>query len=136
MGRRKINESDLAFRKEIAGKLSSAMKQRNLNQTAAAIELGISKQALSQYLREKATPQGEILAGVCAKWNITLQYRGTKFGHAAFGAKARDGKPDVFQMELFEEPQVFENERVIVKIAKTSKATLQVTVHVKKPSIV
>ena len=89
------------------------MAKRHLNQTEAARELAITKQALSQYLREKSTPQSEILAKACAKWAITVRYRDREFKLAALGAVRTRTNPEALQLDLFREPQVFENAHMV-----------------------
>ena len=108
------------------------MQKRGLNQTQAARELSITKQALSQYLREKVTPQGDILARACAKWGITLRYRDTEFTTGAFGSAEARAPSDVLQLDLFREPQVFENQHFVLTVARSHKSTLQVTIKMKQ----
>jgi transcriptional regulator with XRE-family HTH domain len=132
MGRRRIADADRAFRTEVARKFRAAMQTRRLNQAAAARELNVTRQALSQYLLEKTTPQGEILARACAKWGIRLLYRTAEFGRGAFAPEEGKSRPEVFQMDLFREPQVFENANLVVTLERSQRATLQVTIRMKK----
>jgi len=132
MGRRRTSDADRAFRTEVARRFRSAMQKRGLNQTQAARELSITKQALSQYLREKVTPQGDILARACAKWGITLRYRDTEFTRGAFGSAEARAPSDVLQLDLFREPQVFENQHFVLTVARSHKSTLQVTIRMKQ----
>lgn len=132
MGRRRTSDADRAFRTEVARRFRSAMQKRGLNQTQAATELSITKQALSQYLREKVTPQGDILARACAKWGITLRYRDTEFTRGAFGSAEARAPSDVLQLDLFREPQVFENQHFVLTVARSHKSTLQVTIKMKQ----
>jgi len=132
MGRRRTSDADRAFRTEVARRFRSAMQKRGLNQTQAARELSITKQALSQYLREKVTPQGDILARACAKWGITLRYRDTEFTRGAFGSAEARAPSDVLQLDLFREPQVFENQHFVLTVARSHKSTLQVTIKMKQ----
>jgi transcriptional regulator with XRE-family HTH domain len=106
-----------------------------MNQTQAAQELSITKQALSQYLREKATPQGDILARACAKWGITLRYRDTEFTRGAFGSAEARAATDMLQLDLFREPQVFENQHLVLTVARSQKLTLQVTIKMKQATL-
>jgi transcriptional regulator with XRE-family HTH domain len=119
----------------VARQFGSAMRKRDLNQTLAAKELGITKQALSQYLREKATPQGDILARACAKWGITLRYRDTQFTRGAFGSAEAKAPSDVLQLDLFREPQVFENQHLVLTVSRAHKSTLQVTIRMKQATL-
>ena len=116
MGRRRVSEADRMFRHDIANQLRGAMKRLGLNQTKAARELAITKQAFSQYLREKTTPQGEILARACAKWGIKVRYRDTEFklgGSKPFRTRTT---PEALQLDLFREPQVLENAHIVVSV--------------------
>src|SRR5262245_31732634 len=116
MGRRRLTAEDLKFRAEVATKLDQARKALGLNQTEAATELGVTRQAFSQYVRKRATPQAAILARAATKWSLTLSYRGQEFAPAAFG---RDVSPtttetDGLQMELFDRPQFAQNKHLVV----------------------
>jgi len=135
MGRRRTSDADRAFRIEVARRFRSAMQKRGLNQTEAAKELSITKQALSQYLREKVTPQGDILARACAKWGMTLRYRDTEFTQGAFGSVEARATSDVLQLDLFREPQVFENQHFVLTLARSHKSTLQVTIKMKQATL-
>lgn len=135
MGRRRISDSDRAFRTEVARQFRTALQKRGMNQTQAAQELSITKQALSQYLREKATPQGDILARACAKWGITLRYRDTEFTRGAFGSAEARAATDMLQLDLFREPQVFENQHLVLTVARSQKLTLQVTIKMKQATL-
>jgi transcriptional regulator with XRE-family HTH domain len=132
LGRRKISDDDRRFRGDIADLLGKQMKKRNLNQTEAAKELGITKQALSQYLLEKVTPQAEILAHICAKWDVTIPYKGKEFGRKAFRVEERLEKPEIAQMDLFKEPQRVENDRVVVILSRSKQATLEISIQLKE----
>ena len=135
MGRRRISESDRAFRTDVARQFRAAMQKRGVNQTQGARELSITKQALSQYLREKATPQGDILARACAKWGITLRYRDTEFTRGAFGSAEARATSDVLQLDLFREPQVFENQHLVLTVSRSHKLTLQITIKMKQATL-
>jgi len=135
VGRRRISDADRTFRTEVARRFRSAMQKRGLNQTEAARELGVTKQALSQYLREKTTPQGEILARACAHWGITLRYRDAQFTHGAFGSAEAPAASDMLQLDLFSEPQVFENQHLVLTLARSRKSTLQVTIRMKQATL-
>jgi transcriptional regulator with XRE-family HTH domain len=135
MGRRRLSEADLRFREEVAKKFNAARLSRRLNQSEAARELGITRQAFSQYLLRKATPQAEILARACAKWTLKLRYRDRDFTGGAFGVEpAAELEPhqDGLQLALFDEPQRFENDQLEVVLERAQKTTLQVTIRMKK----
>jgi transcriptional regulator with XRE-family HTH domain len=134
VGRRRVSEADRAFRRDLAIQLRAAMKSRSLNQTEAASELGVTKQALSQYLRERSTPQGEILARICAKWGLAVRYRNTDFRSGALETIPSRAAPEVLQLDLFREPQIFENAHLLVSVARAPRSTLHVTIKMKQAS--
>ena len=140
MGRHPLSDADRKFRSEVAEKFTAAMKQHGLEtQSAAARELGVTRAAFSQYLLLKSTPQAEILARAMTKWGIKLRYRDKEFAVGAFGrteAVAPPRRQDSIglQMELFDEPQRFENDHLVVTLQRSEKATLQVTIRMKKAS--
>jgi transcriptional regulator with XRE-family HTH domain len=136
VGRRRISEDDVAFRTEIAQQFRAAMKAHNLRtQTEAARELDITRQAFSQYLRKKTTPQAEILARACARWNLTLKYRTATFKRGAFGVNEVKTELDVLQLDLFREPQVFENADLVVSVERAQRSALQITIKMKKAAL-
>ena len=102
MGRRRTSDDDRRFRTEIAQQFRDAMKARGLKtQTQAARDLNITRQAFSQYLLEKTTPQAEILARACARWDLTLKYRTAEFKRGAFRGQEEKTGPGVFHLALF-----------------------------------
>ena len=112
------------------------MKAHGLKtQTEAAKQLNITRQAFSQYLLEKTTPQAEILARACARWSLTLKYRAAQFKGGAFGVRETKTEPEVLQLDLFKEPQIFENARMVVSVERFQKAALQITVRMKNASL-
>lgn len=133
MGRRRLSDAELDFRAEVAEKFDRARRDRGLNQSEAALELGITRQAFSQYVLRKATPQAAILARACTKWDLRLRYRGEEFAQGAFRQKdaGRATTASDFQLELFDRPQRIENERVIVTLRRAEQMSLQVTIKMK-----
>jgi len=129
---------DLRFRAEVAEKLRAECDNRGLSQAEAAKELGVTRAAFHQYLKGKATPQAAILARACIKWNLKLRYRDQEFGAQAFASGLEpdggNGRPG-FQLALFDEPQRFENEQVIVVLKRSHASSLQVTIQMKKADL-
>jgi len=136
VGRRRISDDDRRFRAEVARQFRDAMKVHGLKtQTEAAKQLNITPQAFSQYLLEKTTPQAEILARACARWDLKLKYRAAQFKSGAFGVRETRMEPEVLQLDLFREPQIFENARMVVSVERSQKAALQITVRMKKAGL-
>jgi len=132
MGRRRISPDDKLFRLEVSQKLKAAMREHDLTESDVARELGISRQAVNQYVNAKSTPQGDILARACAKWGIRLRFRGAEFSGKAFGAAFVRSEPDVLQMGLFKDPVRLGNDDVEVVLERSRKSTLRVTIRMKK----
>lgn len=106
------------------------------SQAEAASEIGVTRQALNQYLNRKTTPQGDILARACAKWGIaTLKYRGVDVKASAFRAIETKPQPDALQLDLLREPIRLENNDVVVTLRRSRRETLQVTIQMKKAGL-
>jgi transcriptional regulator with XRE-family HTH domain len=124
------------FRAEIAQQLKAAMHAHRIKtQAEAARALNITRQAFSQYLREKTTPQAEILARACSLWHLTLTYRAAEFGGGAFGVRENKREPDVLQLDLFKEPLTFQNNHMLVCVERSQQAALQITIRMKKADL-
>lgn len=77
MGRRSgFSTTERAFRQEFAQTLREAIGTKRGAASQAAVELRISRQALSLYLSEKATPSGEVVRRACKRWGLTLNVEG------------------------------------------------------------
>jgi transcriptional regulator with XRE-family HTH domain len=93
---------DLEWRHEIAVRFQQAIKERNLSNTEAAKTLGIKRQTLWLYLREKATPGGDILKKACEAWGITISRKGVEFAAGAFGGLQQPAQMEAKQLSLLE----------------------------------
>ena len=138
VGQHPVSDADRSFRAEVAQKLTAAMKEHGLDtQSAAARALGVTRQAFSQYLLRKVTPQSEILARACGLWNIKLRYRDQEFTRGAFGVDHAIGtlpERDT-QLDLFDQPQRVENEHLVVILKRAPDSILQVTIQMKKAAL-
>lgn len=137
MGRRRLTASELRFRAEVAEKFRTECESRGLSQTQAAEELDVTRAAFHQYVKGKATPQAAILARACIRWNLKLRYRDQEFGAQAFSAETASPEKlqhaeSGLQLALFDEPQRFENDHLVVVLKRSHASTLQVTIHMKK----
>jgi len=122
---------DPEFRREVARKLADAISRQGLKRVQAAKELGISRQALHQYLAGRSTPRGEVLARAVAKWDIELEYRGGKFAAAAFQVRSAGATPEAVQMGLFEALQRLEDGNLAVKISSKRQGVLELKLQVR-----
>jgi DNA-binding phage protein len=74
---RRLRDQELC--NEFAGKLKQAIEGKVRRKAAAAV-LGVSRQMLDLYLKEKATPGSDVIVRAMKAWNFKLKYRGREFG--------------------------------------------------------
>lgn len=68
--------ADSELRQEIASRFKEAIRDHNLTNTKAAELLKVKRQTLWLYLKEKATPGGDVLRRAFELWGITLKLPG------------------------------------------------------------
>lgn len=68
--------ADSELRREIARRLKEAIRDNDLTNTKAAELLKVKRQTLWLYLKEKATPGGDVLRRAFELWGITLKLPG------------------------------------------------------------
>ena len=54
--------------------LKESMRSKNITQQKLASEIGVSRQAVSGYLRGKSSPNAVILARICKALNVSAEY--------------------------------------------------------------
>jgi transcriptional regulator with XRE-family HTH domain len=94
--------ADLEWRSEIAARFREAIAKRRLSNGQAADALGVTRQTLWLYLREKATPGGDVLKRACQLWGISISRKGVEFSAGAFGPERKAPTPRAKQMGLFD----------------------------------
>src|SRR5258708_6976854 len=94
--------ADLEWRREIASRFREAIAKRNLSNAQAAEMLGVRRQTIWLYLREKATPGGDVLKKACHLWGISISRKGVEFSAGAFGPERKTPTPRAKQMNLFD----------------------------------
>ncbi|MEX2300629.1 MAG: hypothetical protein WD733_06815 [Bryobacterales bacterium] len=103
-----------------------------MNETQAAQELGVSKQAFNKYVRGLATPKAHVLARAVVLWKIKVKYRNYEFSDGAFQTTLQLSPEPPFQHELFRDPQVVENDRISVRIESKGGDDLDITIRLKQ----
>lgn len=136
-GRPTLSDIAKAFRSEVAEQFLQVVHRRNLTRSQAAYELGVTRQAFHKYVRGESTPQAAVLARACTLWDLRLNYAGAEFGKGAFAAPESKAAadPELLQMNLFDRPQIFENDQLIVVLERAHKSILQVTIKMKRASL-
>jgi transcriptional regulator with XRE-family HTH domain len=100
MGKR-TRSNTAEVRREFAQQVKAATK--DLPKRVIAEKLGISRQMLNLYLREKATPGGEVIKRACDEWQLTLSIKGFVFAGDAFSAEVKPSTAeDIVQPTLFD----------------------------------
>lgn len=94
--------ADLVWRREIASRFREAIAKRNLSNAQAADMLGVKRQTMWLYVREKATPGGDVLKKACQLWGISISRKGVEFSAGAFGPERKTPTARAKQMSLFD----------------------------------
>jgi transcriptional regulator with XRE-family HTH domain len=97
MPRRQTNAT---FRHEIAVCLKKAIREAGLSKGEAAQRLGVKRQTLWLYLKEKKAPGPEVLRRASKFLKLTLS-DGTVLNSGAFGPE-KGPSPTAMQMRLFD----------------------------------
>ena len=64
--------------------------------------LGVKRQTMWLYVREKATPGGDVLKKACQLWGISISRKGVEFSAGAFGSQRKSSTPSPKQIGLFD----------------------------------
>jgi DNA-binding phage protein len=133
MGRRPgLSSTERAFRQAFAVALRNAIGKDRGAASRAADDLLISRQAVSLYLKEKATPSAEIIRRVCKRWSLSLDIRGNIVTDASF-SQVRLGPIQAPAMQLPLLPdalQSLRDENVKVKITRKIGDSLNLEVKI------
>lgn len=124
------SEGGRAFRLEVATRFREAINQRHLTIGEAALDLGVSRQSLHQYLAGKTAPKGPVLHQACRKWGITLDYKGLKLGASAFQERAQ--RPVKQQQQLlFDALTALSNDNLRIKLTRKDAHSVHLDVEIK-----
>jgi len=100
MGRRPgVSDTERAFRAHFAAALKKAISVDRGAASAAAKRLGVSRQALSLYLKAKVTPSAEVIRRACTAFKLTMTVRGQLISHATY-QEPRTGPESVPPLQL------------------------------------
>ncbi len=129
----KSARSNAEFQREVARKLRQALREKGWSQTEAAKRLGISKQAFSKYLDERAptTPSSPVLLRAIKQLGIALTYRDWDVPQGAFIQPSGPQEPEAVQLRLFEAPKVLANGTILMKIGSKRAVIPEVTIEIR-----
>lgn len=121
-----------AFRREVARVLAGVIGNSRGAASQAARELRISRQAVSLYLKQKATPSGEIVRRICERWNISLNVEGMVVAESTY-RKRVSGPVQAPPLQLPLLPAAIdslENKDLKVKIVKKVEDAIELKVSI------
>jgi transcriptional regulator with XRE-family HTH domain len=119
------------FREEDAKTFRNAMAERKLSVTAAARDLGVSRQSMYKYLNRKATPRADIVQQACSKWGVSMSVYGVTLSEGAFKTIQGPRPARAFQLSFSEILHSLKNRNLNIKIIRTTRESLELKVSVK-----
>jgi hypothetical protein len=130
MGRKSgISTSERRLRSEIAQKLSDAIGTERGAEARAARQLGISRQAMNLYLREKATPGSEILRRACLLYNLKLDVGWQTLDSGSFRNPKPQAAPPV-QLTIFDAISEVVDRQLEVKVLRKGVHSIDLKVSI------
>src|SRR5579862_3215943 len=127
--KRGITTSERLLRAAFADALSKAIGSGRGAQSRAAERLGISRQAVSLYLNQKATAGPDILRRACDIWKFALSIEGTTVDASSIAAHL-DPRLEPIQISLFRALTLVEGRQLKVEVLKKSAYGLDLRVSI------
>jgi transcriptional regulator with XRE-family HTH domain len=129
MGRKTgISRSESLLRAEIARALMTAIGGNRGAQSAAAKQVGISRQALNLYIQQKATPSSENLRRMCKILRLSLNIEGATLDSSSFTQKTPSKIP--IQTSLFDALSEVGDQQLDVKVLRKRAQSLDLQVTI------
>jgi len=122
---------EMDFREALAGAFRQAMRSRKLTVSAAAKELGISRQSMYKYLTCTATPKSNIVNTACLKWEMSMNVYGITIAAGAFKRSNSAATPRPVQLDFSEILRAVRNRDLEVKLIRADSESLELKVLVK-----
>lgn len=130
MGRRPgISTSERLLRAVFAAELSVAIGSDRGAQSRAATALGVSRQAVSLYLKQKATPGPDVIRRACEIWSLVLEVEGTTTKASSFPVRTLR-KVEGQQASLFEALKAFDDRQLRIQVLRKSADSLELKVSI------
>ena len=129
MGRKTgISRSESLLRAEIARALTTAIGSNRGSQSAAAKQIGISRQALNLYIQQKATPSSENLRRMCKILRLSLNVEEATLDAPSFTQKTPSKTP--IQTSLFDALSDVGDQQLDVKVLRKRAQSLDLQVTI------
>jgi transcriptional regulator with XRE-family HTH domain len=128
MGRRSgFTHNEARLRAHLAIKLKAAIGSDRGAISRVAQDLGITKQALSLYLREKATPSAETLRILCAGLKLQLEIEGAIVSASDPIPHRTEPAP---QLTLFEAISSVDSKHLTVDLLKRGDQSMELKISI------
>jgi transcriptional regulator with XRE-family HTH domain len=129
MGRKPgTSQNERLLRAEIARALSTAIGTKRGAISKAAGDLQVTKQALSLYLRQKATPGAEVLRRICKLWKLQLNVRGALVDADGLLPARQESQPE--QLSLFAALAEVQDAKLDVTILRKHESSIDLKVSI------
>jgi predicted transcriptional regulator len=125
------------LRTTFASELKRIISERRLSVTQAAKALGVSRQAVYNYVNEISTPRAKVLAKAMELWGLEIRIGQTIYDRSSF-EKSRPAKPipveaRPVQLDLWRQLDAIKNEDLQIGVKRVGK-TLRVSVQIAIPA--
>jgi|SRR5580700_7739208 transcriptional regulator with XRE-family HTH domain len=117
-----------AFRDE----LRRVLRDRKLSASAAASQLGVSRQAFHSYLNASSVPRQKVLARAMRLWDLTLHVGTKPFDKSSFPELKPQSAPAI-QMSLLEVLDRIQQDDLKIAVKRVGKS-LRVSVSIDIPA--
>jgi transcriptional regulator with XRE-family HTH domain len=127
-----ISSTEEAFRRAFALELRKVIGDGRGGASRAAEKLRVSRQAISLYLKEQATPSAEIVRRACKEWSLSLNIEGNLVSQGSYRDPAAGPAPaPPLQLSLLPDAlDSLKDENVKVKIAKKLGEAIHLEVRI------
>ena len=119
----------LQFRKAVRDHMAEILERTTREELAE--ELGVTKQAISSYMKGRTTPKPHILRRLLARWPHTFKYRDTEFGPEAFGVEPGRLGGVAKQEYLFDTLSTVKKENMRVEVERGPRAEAELRLIIK-----
>lgn len=124
-------QTRLVLRLEVAKTFRDAMLERNLTVTAAAHQLGISRQSMHKYLKGSVTPRADVVSRACLRWNLTMNVYGQVLSAGGFGLPREPKLASPIQLTFSDMLQSLQDHNLDIRIIRAVGKSLELKVRIK-----
>ncbi|MDR3737722.1 MAG: helix-turn-helix transcriptional regulator [Terracidiphilus sp.] len=121
-----------AFSDSFAAEIKRLIKERGITVTAAASELGITRQALYNYLNAKSTPRDKKLASVMHLWKLRITVGSVTIDETSFPTPKPHSAP-AKQLDMWDKLNSIKQEDLRIGV-KRSGNLFKVSVEIDIPA--